>query len=76
MYVGVDKVLLIMRVYGYQCALIFRPTSCLGAFVILQFIYILETLFVSIPSPAVRTRVLLFDGFRANESTFLEISLI
>lgn len=42
--VGVDKILLIMRVYCDESSLVFGAARCLRPFVILQFVHIFQTL--------------------------------
>lgn len=61
MDVGIDKVLLFVRVDGHQGALILRATGCLRPFVVLELIHILETLLAAKSGPAMGTRVLVLD---------------
>lgn len=58
MDVGVDKVLLLVRVHRHQRALVLRATGGLGPLIVLQLVHVLQALPAPVARPAVRTRVL------------------
>lgn len=59
--VGVDEVLLFVRVDGHQSALVLGATGGLGPLIVLQLVHVLQTFPASKPSPAVRTRIFVLD---------------
>lgn len=61
MDVRVDEILLLMSVNGHQVSLILGSTGCLSSLKVLKLINVLETLSVSVSSPSMWARILVFD---------------
>lgn len=58
MDVGIDEILLVVRVHGDQVALVLGPAHRLGLLVVEQLVDVLQTFPIAVPRPAVRTGVL------------------